>query len=464
MKKFITFFYIYILGISNTVIPQSFNPGIMLTFDDAHVNEWHAQLDLFDQYNARVTFFTCCMYAIGSPEESQILDIKDHGHEIAGHGYDHLNVVDYLQSHTEQNYIDVEIQPLLDYFTGLSIDLSSFAYPWGERTPQSDNLLDNYFDFLRGTSDPGGVEVKDNELCYIHPDDLDNTLIHGVGIDIIEKHKFAEISEAILKANNEGLIIVFYAHKPSDTASGYQIKPAFLDSILSYTYSLGMSFYTVDDIRTLRDSTLPIGLTLFTATAGEDQVELRWKTASEIENLGFELWRSAEDDQGYQLLDSYKNNDDLKGAGSTANENNYLYIDTFVLSGTTYWYKLIDVDWSGKRTEHSPISEFVPYPDSDKRPLEFVLQQNYPNPFNPSTTIRFNIPNHNTGLTNVNLTIYDLLGKKVKTLIKTSFTTGRYEVKWDARNDAGLEVPSGIYIYRFRTDNFSHSKNMMLLK
>jgi len=94
-------------------------------------------------------------------------------------------------------------------------------------------------------------------------------------------------------------------------------------------------------------------------------------------------------------------------------------------------------------------------------PDNYVLKQNYPNPFNPTTTIEFFLPIKKE----ISLTIYNSIGQKVKTLInKTTMTNGTHSIQWDATNDAGQKVASGMYIYELKFGNFTKHKRMMLLK
>lgn len=86
---------------------------------------------------------------------------------------------------------------------------------------------------------------------------------------------------------------------------------------------------------------------------------------------------------------------------------------------------------------------------------KFNLFQNYPNPFNPATTIKYSIP----GKALVKLTVYDLLGKEIKTLVNEIQTRGFYSAYWDASS-----MPSGIYFYRLQTENFIETKKMLLIK
>jgi hypothetical protein len=88
-------------------------------------------------------------------------------------------------------------------------------------------------------------------------------------------------------------------------------------------------------------------------------------------------------------------------------------------------------------------------------PLKPVLHQNYPNPFNPSTTIRFSIPERQ----HVRLSVYDLLGREVATLVDEEKDAGWYSVMYDASR-----LASGVYLYRIQADSFVLTKRFILLK
>jgi hypothetical protein len=94
-------------------------------------------------------------------------------------------------------------------------------------------------------------------------------------------------------------------------------------------------------------------------------------------------------------------------------------------------------------------------------PKEFALLQNYPNPFNPSTTIEFRVPEANAP---VRLTIYNMLGQAVRTLVDGVREVGTHRIRWDGRNDVGDLVGSGTYIYQLRTRNVVQSKKLTLVK
>jgi FlgD Ig-like domain len=90
----------------------------------------------------------------------------------------------------------------------------------------------------------------------------------------------------------------------------------------------------------------------------------------------------------------------------------------------------------------------------------FALNQNYPNPFNPTTQITFQLPE----ASNVRLAIYNTLGQEVRTLVNSAFDKGPHSVTWDASDNFGNRVASGIYIYRIESGSYVQQKKMMLLK
>jgi len=103
--------------------------------------------------------------------------------------------------------------------------------------------------------------------------------------------------------------------------------------------------------------------------------------------------------------------------------------------------------------------------DDKSIPSEFILSQNYPNPFNPSTSIEFSVPVNS----NVRLTIYNLLGQVVTIIVNEEISAGNYSVKWNGTDNSGLQVSSGVYLYKMKANGnsgtpYSQTKKMILLK
>jgi len=193
---------------------------------------------------------------------------------------------------------------------------------------------------------------------------------------------------------------------------------------------------------------LPVELIAFTGTFLPNQgVLLQWKTASALNNYGFEIEKS------------YKNSDLWETIGFVANEGDpsslveYSFTDVTSLSFPVVKYRLKSIDNDGS-SQYSYIIEL------NTGTVSFDLSQNYPNPFNPSTKIKFTIPF--VGIDNnvlVRLKVYDMLGNEVATLVDEEKAPGIYEVEF---SKSGLA--SGIYIYRINTADFVETKKMVLLR
>jgi hypothetical protein len=125
--------------------------------------------------------------------------------------------------------------------------------------------------------------------------------------------------------------------------------------------------------------------------------------------------------------------------GSRLNDNNAFN------NGSVYFYK---------------FSELFPALSPKFIPESFELYQNFPNPFNALTTIRYNLPMD----TRVNITIYDILGRKIIELVNGEEVAGRKQIIWTGNNTNGRPSSSGVYIYRLETTKFNYTKKMILMK
>lgn len=202
---------------------------------------------------------------------------------------------------------------------------------------------------------------------------------------------------------------------------------------LAYNYSSG----TTDDL-----TSLPVELTFFTANIFEgNKIELNWNTATEINNYGFNVDRRPEtgdwETVGFVL-----------GHGNSNSPKDYSFVDDEITNGK-YFYRLQQIDYDGTFEYSSAIEVTMGVP------LIFELNQNHPNPFNPSTVISYQL----SAVGNVELVIYDALGKEVTTLVNEKQEAGSYSYNFNA-----LGLASGTYIYRLTTDQFSETKKMLLIK
>lgn len=192
---------------------------------------------------------------------------------------------------------------------------------------------------------------------------------------------------------------------------------------------------------------LPVELTSFVADIYGRDVELNWTTATETNNSGFTIERSSSSNNSWTAVGQ------VAGNGTTTSPREYSFTDRNLLTGN-YSYRLKQTDYNGNFEYHYLGSEVV-----IGTPDKFALEQNYPNPFNPSTNISFDIPAD--GL--VNLTVFDMSGKSVSTLVNEKRTQGYYTVTFDASS-----LSTGVYYYKLTFEGngntFVATKKMLLVK
>jgi hypothetical protein len=190
---------------------------------------------------------------------------------------------------------------------------------------------------------------------------------------------------------------------------------------------------------------LPVELTSFTAKQSVSGVELRWATATEVSNFGFDIERTSLVTQSNQT--NWEKIGFISGHGNSNSPNNYSFIDNKPLSGKSqYRLKQIDKDGAFKYTNAIEVVSVI---------LKYNLAQNYPNPFNPSTLITYSIPKSS----NVMVKVYNVLGKLITTLVNENQEAGIYKVNFEARG-----LSNGIYFYKIQAGNYSAVKKMLLLK
>ncbi len=194
----------------------------------------------------------------------------------------------------------------------------------------------------------------------------------------------------------------------------------------------------------------PIELSAFQAQVHGGMVVLNWVTQSETNNLGFYVYRSESKEGDYQRVNATL----IPGAGNADRVNHYTFTDNDITVGKTYYYKLADVNYNGKQVYHGPISVQTSLPE------KFSLEQNFPNPFNPETTIRFHLrkPGHCT------LSIYNMKGQKVRTLVSQNLNPGSHSVIWNGKDNNGRIQSSGIYIYKLKFNDRVESRMMEFIK
>ena len=193
------------------------------------------------------------------------------------------------------------------------------------------------------------------------------------------------------------------------------------------------------------------------ATAGDGKVTLHWVSQTEVNNVGFAIYRSEEKNGNYAMIAF------VGGAGNTAMPIDYQFTDKKAEAELTYFYYLEDIDIAGEKGKSDIIKVVVP--PAKFVPSAFRLLQNYPNPFNPETWI----PYHLAKDAPVSISIYNIQGRLVRHFDLNGQEAGSYVTKdvaayWDGRNGAGQKVASGVYWYRLKAGDFNATRRMVILK
>ena len=193
-------------------------------------------------------------------------------------------------------------------------------------------------------------------------------------------------------------------------------------------------------------------LAVFGGSVIEESVQLNWTTTSQTNNVGWRVMRSI-DGITYEEV-----SDVLPGAGTSDAVLNYGFEDKDVPSVETVFYRLDQIDLDGTIHRSSPI-EVILGARFLNLPTEFGTRV-YPNPFNPATTIAYDLPSDSA----VSIVIYDALGQEVRRLLTEQKAAGRYTIQWDALDNLGRGVGSGVYIAKVEAGQFTASQKMLLLK
>jgi hypothetical protein len=226
---------------------------------------------------------------------------------------------------------------------------------------------------------------------------------------------------------------------------------------LAYTASLRAS----DEEFVINDGsgTLPVTLSSFNAVqTSEDYAQLAWTTQTETEMSGYYVFRSNSED-----LASAERVSDLITAENNATTNTYRYVDTDVQMGQEYHYWLLSLGLNGDSQTFGPVSITITDSDPGSEVPEQIalgLHGAYPNPFNPSTTISYTLGETSA----VQLDVFNFRGQHVRTLQTGNQTAGDHNVVWDGHDGQGQSVPSGMYLFRLRSNGTEYTSKAMLMK
>lgn len=193
---------------------------------------------------------------------------------------------------------------------------------------------------------------------------------------------------------------------------------------------------------------MPVAVTVqqFDGVVEDAAAVFRWRTALEQNVNGFNLLRSEAEAGAYGQVNARL----IPSSGPSG--GTYKFRDSTIALNRTYYYQLEEVSNRGSKVVFGPYALVARAP--------FELGQNSPNPFNPVTTIKFTVPED----CRTRLVVYDVSGRRVRTLVDEDLRANFYKVQWNGRNEQGRQVASGVYFYRLQAGRHVQSKKMLLMR
>ena len=171
------------------------------------------------------------------------------------------------------------------------------------------------------------------------------------------------------------------------------------------------------------------------------------------------MWNSI-DEPDFDNYRIYRKGDDTAGEFELVSFNyrQTMFTDSTVTGGHDYWYAITSVDVWGNESEITEANTV--HIRVLEKPVTFSVAQNYPNPFNACTKINYQVKEN----CRVQIKIYDITGRQVRTLVDEMKSIGHHSVIWDSRDDVGNDLTSGVYLYQLKAKNYSEMKRMVLVK
>jgi len=257
-----------------------------------------------------------------------------------------------------------------------------------------------------------------------------------------------------------------YAFNGAVSASGYQLGMApFTGSsyaggvltIANIPVYLAKAPGTFEIILNGGDFDLPVELSSFSAVATAQMfVNLQWTTESETNNLGFNVFRSEDNN----VANASQVNFGIIGGTNSTTTHNYNFVDSSVDPNTQYYYWLQMVNLDGSSSFSNFVMVTTQSPNTPPpTPNTTVLKSAYPNPFgiNATTNIAMDVKTGETAT----LTIYNVLGQTVKTYVRAA---GSHLITWNGRDEKGAACGSGIYFYKLTSASVNTTKKMVIVK
>ena len=300
---FNSFFAVLLLAFS---APSKANEaGIVLTFDDQSIAQWHSYFSN-QSSEVKATFFASHWHLFSASEKALFQDLQNSGHEIAAHTYDHSGALAVygLDPTRITEYLNEQIIPSLNNMVADGFSPVSFAYPHGEHNEAYDTAVRDYFPYLRGVSGFDTSALNQIDGIY-HNTPKNYQYLDTEGMDTINNRTFNDIRNSLIRAKNNNEIVNLFAHRilePFQIGTTLGMSRELLDQVIQEAKDQGLKFYTYAEAYQLGNNG-----SVTTQVSGND-VQVTWG-GIESDFIGIVPFEEDEWQQGmpqvsYQLLES----------------------------------------------------------------------------------------------------------------------------------------------------------------
>jgi len=226
---------------------KPYKAGVVLSFDDAYVNEWFGTDKILKKYSWKATFCVCKINTLDDSEIKKLVELQKEGHEIAGHGLHHYHAEKFVAKYGINEYFKQEINPMLNLMNFYGLKVTSFVYPYGGRNTKLDAALLNKFKIVRGRA---FCEINPKKQgCYFNH----SRIVYSFSIDDTHNHfDIPYLLKLLDYAKKNDKILILNSHKTvKNVTTDYQTKMKTLELICSYVHQNNMKFYTLSELNNL---------------------------------------------------------------------------------------------------------------------------------------------------------------------------------------------------------------------
>jgi len=259
MMKYLLWIFAVILIVTfesckndDDITPDNNNGGIAINFDGEYISQYYWADSILSGYNWKTTINVPYFDKLSDKEIQQLHELKNKGHEIGGKGLNYLNAEDYFLEGRMDEYVNTEIIPMIELMESEGFTVKTFAYPYGRRNEQTDSVLLNYFDILRGVAWGGNFDISDHN-CFFDQ----SQVVDGLGIDTSYPYfDGRDYDQYILDLltyarDNDKILIIFCSRIVKNITEDYQTKISTLNLIANFVRENNMRYVTMSELKTM---------------------------------------------------------------------------------------------------------------------------------------------------------------------------------------------------------------------